>query len=111
MIVLNLKLDRIYGFDDFEINFTYPKKVVNSIIDDEYLDEQQLIAYDFMDFYTKPNQMRGRQLSLDTEYIVRAGDSYWMIARQLGMELAELLLLNNATVSDRIVPGQRIKIA
>ena len=81
------------------------------IFDDEYLDEQQLIAYDFMDFYTKPNQMRGRQLSLDTEYIVRAGDSYWMIARQLGVELAELLLLNNATVGDRIVPGQRIKIA
>lgn len=50
-------------------------------------------------------------MSLDTEYIVRAGDSYWMIARQLGIELAELLLLNNATVGDRIVPGQRIKIA
>lgn len=81
------------------------------IFDDEYLDEQQLIAYDFMDFYTRPNQLRGRQLSLDTEYIVRAGDSYWMIARQLGIELAELLLLNNATVGDRIVPGQRIKIA
>ena len=38
MIVLNLELDGIYGFDDFKINFTYPKKVVNSIIDDEYLD-------------------------------------------------------------------------
>ena len=64
-----------------------------------------------MDFYTKPNQMRGRQLSLDTEYIVRTGNSYWMIARQLGMELAELLLLNNARIGDKIVPGQRIKIA
>ena len=29
MIVLNLKLNHIYGFDDFEINFTYPKKIVN----------------------------------------------------------------------------------
>lgn len=64
-----------------------------------------------MNFYTKPNQMRGRQLSLDTEYIVRAGDSYWMIARQLGIDLAKLLLLNNATIGDRIVPGQKIKIA
>ncbi len=64
-----------------------------------------------MDFYTKPNQMRGRQLSLDTEYIVRAGDSYWMIAQQLGIELVELLLLNNARIGDKIVPGQRIKIA
>lgn len=50
-------------------------------------------------------------MSLDTEYIVRTGDSYWMIARQLGMELAELLLLNNARIGDKIVPGQRIKIA
>ena len=35
MIVLNLKLDCLYGFEDFEINFAYPKKVVNSIIDNE----------------------------------------------------------------------------
>ena len=96
-----------------DYNRLYPSVVGAGtwIFDDEYLDEQQLIAYDFMDFYTKPNQMRGRQLSLDTEYIVRAGDSYWMIARQLGMELAKLLLLNNATVGDKIVPGQRIRIA
>ena len=33
MIVLNLKLDGIYGFDKFEIDFTYPKKIVNSIIE------------------------------------------------------------------------------
>lgn len=45
MIVLNLQLDRIYGFDNFEINFTYPKKVVNSIIDDEYLDGRERFRY------------------------------------------------------------------
>ena len=28
MIVLNLTLDGIYGFNDFMINFTYPKKIV-----------------------------------------------------------------------------------
>ena len=37
MIVLNLVLKRIYGFNDFNINFSYPKKIVNSIIDQEYL--------------------------------------------------------------------------
>lgn len=45
MIVLNLKLDRIYGFEDFEINFTYPKKVVNSIIEDEYLEGRERFRY------------------------------------------------------------------
>lgn len=45
MIVLNLELDGIYGFDDFKINFTYPKKVVNSIIDDEYLDGRERFRY------------------------------------------------------------------
>ena len=45
MIVLNLKLDRIYGFEDFEINFTYPKKVVNSIIEDEHLAGRERFRY------------------------------------------------------------------
>ena len=29
MIVLNLTMDGIYGFHDFSVNFTYPKKIVN----------------------------------------------------------------------------------
>lgn len=45
MIVLNLQLDQIYGFDDFKINFTYPKKVVNSIIDEEHLDGRERFRY------------------------------------------------------------------
>ncbi|MDO4197839.1 MAG: hypothetical protein Q4D13_02465 [Erysipelotrichaceae bacterium] len=45
MIILNVKLDNIYGFNDFEINFTYPKKVVNSIIDDEYLEGRERFRY------------------------------------------------------------------
>ena len=45
MIVLNLKLDRIFGFEDFEINFTYPKKVVNSIIEGEHLAGRERFRY------------------------------------------------------------------
>lgn len=45
MIILNLKLDNIYGFEDFEINFSYPKKVVNSIIDNEYLEGRERFRY------------------------------------------------------------------
>lgn len=37
MIVMNLELDNIYGFNDFKINFSYPKKIVNSLIENEHL--------------------------------------------------------------------------
>lgn len=30
MIVLNVYLDNFYAFKDFQINFTYPKKIVDS---------------------------------------------------------------------------------
>ena len=45
MIVLNLMLDGIYGFNDFNINFTYPKKIVNSIIEDEHLEGRERFRY------------------------------------------------------------------
>lgn len=37
MIVMDLNLNNIFGFGDFNINFSYPKKIVNSIIEDEHL--------------------------------------------------------------------------
>jgi len=37
MIVLDVKLNNILGFADFHINFSYPKKIVNSIIENEHL--------------------------------------------------------------------------
>lgn len=45
MVVLNLILDNIYGFEDFQINFTYPKKIVNSIIEDEFLAGRERFRY------------------------------------------------------------------
>lgn len=45
MIVLDLKLKGIYGFDDFGINFTYPKKLVKSIIGDEHLEGRERFRY------------------------------------------------------------------
>ena len=45
MVILNLKLNHVYGFDDFEISFTYPKKVVNSIIDNEHLKDRERFRY------------------------------------------------------------------
>ena len=45
MILLDVKLDNIYGFNDFHMNFSYPKKIVNSIIDDEFLDGRPNFRY------------------------------------------------------------------
>lgn len=45
MIVLNVTLDNIYGFNDFNINFTYPKKIVNSIIEEENLKDRPYFRY------------------------------------------------------------------
>ena len=37
MIVMYVKLKNICAFDDFYANFSYPKKIVNSSIEREYL--------------------------------------------------------------------------
>ena len=34
MIVLNVYLDNFYAFKDFQMNLTYPKKIVDSYIQD-----------------------------------------------------------------------------
>ena len=45
MIVLNLKLNNIYGFSDFNIDFSYPKKIVNSLLEDEFLEGRPNFRY------------------------------------------------------------------
>ncbi len=45
MIVLRLDLKGIYGFDDFSINFTYPRKLVKSIVGDEHLKGRDYFRY------------------------------------------------------------------
>ena len=37
MIILNIKLNHVYGFDDFQMNFTYPRKLSVSLIGEEAL--------------------------------------------------------------------------
>ena len=45
MIVMNLTLNNVFGFTDFNINFSYPKKIVNSIIENEYLANRPNFRY------------------------------------------------------------------
>ena len=45
MIILDLKLKNIYGFDDFQINLTYPRKLTTSLIGDEVLKGRERFRY------------------------------------------------------------------
>lgn len=42
---MNLKVNNFLGFNNFEINMSYPKKIVNSPIDHEYLSGRQNFRY------------------------------------------------------------------
>lgn len=45
MIVMNLELDNLFGFEEFDINFTYPKKIINSSIENEHLEGKPNFRY------------------------------------------------------------------
>ncbi len=45
MIIMNLELDNFFAFEDFKINFSYPKKIVNSTIEEEYLSTKKNFRY------------------------------------------------------------------
>lgn len=45
MIVLDVTLDNFYAFKDFHVNFTYPKKIVDSSIQNEHLEGHPNFRY------------------------------------------------------------------
>jgi ABC-type Mn2+/Zn2+ transport system ATPase subunit len=45
MIILYVKLKAVYGFDDFHISFTYPKRIVGSMIEEEFLEGRERFRY------------------------------------------------------------------
>lgn len=55
MVVLNLKLDNIYSFNDFEINFTYKKKTVNNPLGEETLKGYPNFRYKKVNIITGSN--------------------------------------------------------
>ena len=57
MIIMNVKLNNLCAFKDFHINFSYPKKILNSTIENEFLP-------DFPNFrYRKVNILIGTNAS------------------------------------------------
>lgn len=55
MIILDVKLDNVLCFNDFKANFTFPKKLVNTLIDDEYLEGYPNFKYNRINVITGAN--------------------------------------------------------
>lgn len=45
MIIMDIKADNLYAFKNFHINMSYPKKIVGSSIEREYLDGRENFRY------------------------------------------------------------------
>lgn len=45
MIIMDVKLNNIYGFDDFHMSFTYPRKLSVSLIGEEALEGRERFRY------------------------------------------------------------------
>ena len=45
MIILNVTLNHVYGFDDFHIDFSYPRKLSTSLLGDEVLSGRERFRY------------------------------------------------------------------
>ena len=45
MLLLNIILNNIYGFSDFEMDFSYPKNIASSIVGDEFLPDRPNFRY------------------------------------------------------------------
>ena len=41
MIVMDVKLNHVYGFDDFHVNFAYPRRLSASLIGEEALEGRE----------------------------------------------------------------------
>ena len=45
MILMDMKVDNLYALNDFHINMSYPKKIVNSSIPNEFLEDRKNFRY------------------------------------------------------------------
>lgn len=55
MVLLNLRLDNILSFKDFKINFSYPKKIKNSTLGNEYLENLNSFRYKKLNIFLGSN--------------------------------------------------------
>ena len=45
MIILDIKIDNLYAFNNFHMNMSYPKKIVKSTVQGEFLEERTNFRY------------------------------------------------------------------
>ena len=45
MIIMDIKVDNMYAFQNFHMNMSYPKKIVDSTIENEYLEDRPNFRY------------------------------------------------------------------
>lgn len=45
MIIMDIKVDNLYSFKNFHLNMSYPKKIVDSTIDQEYIEDRPNFRY------------------------------------------------------------------
>ncbi len=45
MIIMSIEIDNLFAFNDFKLNFSYPKKIVHSTIDGEFLKTKTNFRY------------------------------------------------------------------
>ena len=45
MILMDMKVDNLYALNDFHMNMSYPKKIVNSSIPNEFLEDRKNFRY------------------------------------------------------------------
>ncbi|MEG2298788.1 MAG: ATP-binding protein [Anaerovoracaceae bacterium] len=55
MVIMNIEMDNIYLFKNFKMNMSYPKKIVNSSIENEFLTGRENFRYKKVNVLMGPN--------------------------------------------------------
>lgn len=77
MIIMDVKVDNFYAFKNFHMNMSYPKKIVDSTIEKEFLEERPNFRYKKVNIIMGGNATGktslGRLLMLFTNYLNDGG--------------------------------------
>ncbi|MCK5780583.1 MAG: ATP-binding protein, partial [Psychrilyobacter sp.] len=96
MILMNLKVDNFYGFNDFEINCSYPRKIKGSTILYEYLEEKPNFRY------KKVNVIMGANATGKTIFGMVLKNIIWFLVYKEKEELIKMVNNSNKIASFEI---------
>ena len=84
MIVMKLELDNLMAFNYFKLNMSYPKKIVDSYIEDEHLDGFSNIRYKKVNIIMESNATGKTTLGIMMMSIfnfIDTGETNYLISR------------------------------